>query len=148
MEDAKTRLRRIAKVVKPYPFLYTLLLLILSPGGVALVTMGGGFGVARVHLRAVGMALREAVLSHKAVQVAPGAVPRDAHAHCHPSVPDILPDARHCLGVDWHCRGSYRLARQLLPHVHQTDRQTHADYLNHISCFANVSLIQKVIKIH
>lgn len=31
MEDAKTRLRRIAGTAKPYPFLYTLLLLVLSP---------------------------------------------------------------------------------------------------------------------
>lgn len=31
MEDAKYRLRRIAKTAKPYPFLYTLLLLVLSP---------------------------------------------------------------------------------------------------------------------
>lgn len=31
MEDSKSRLRRIAKTAKPFPFLYTLLLLVLSP---------------------------------------------------------------------------------------------------------------------
>lgn len=57
----------------------------------AVAAVGRGAGAAHIRLRAVRMAVREAVVPAKIMQLVQGAVHRDAPASVYPALSDILP---------------------------------------------------------
>lgn len=83
--------------------------------------MGGSIGVACFHFRAVGMAVREAVISAKAVQMVPDAVLRHASADADSALPDIAPGNGCGLGMVGCFSGAHCFTYQLLQDVHQAD---------------------------